>query len=114
MNKYVCEKCNYNTTITSRWKAHLLTELHITGTKKKRSDYLEPKKCDFCDYKSKNITILNTHILNNHKTREERKKQFKYYCEICDFGTFTINSLNIHNETKKHIQAEFYNKDKKI
>ena len=33
-----------------------------------------------------------------------------YYCELCDFGTFTIKSLNTHNETKKHIQSEIYNK----
>lgn len=114
MSKYTCEKCNYNTNVETRLKAHLLTELHKTGTKKKRSDYLEPKKCYFCDYKSKNKTILNTHILNNHKTQQERKKEFKYYCEICDFGTFTINSLNIHNKTKKHIQFENYNKQIKL
>jgi hypothetical protein len=109
MNKYICEKCNYITNITSRWNAHILTELHITGIKKKRSDYLEAIKCDFCDYKSKNKTILKTHILNNHKSKEERKKEFKYYCEMCDFGSFTINSLNIHKQTKKHIKLEIYN-----
>jgi hypothetical protein len=106
MNKYICEKCNYKTNITSRWNAHILTELHITGIKKRRSDYLEPMKCEFCDYISKNKTILKTHILNNHKTQEDRKKEFKHYCEICDFGSFTINSLNIHNQTQKHIRLK--------
>ena len=31
--------------------------------KKKRSDYFEPVKCDHCDYKSKNKTMLTTHII---------------------------------------------------
>ena len=110
MEEYICEKCNYKTNIKSRWNAHILTELHITGIKKKRSDYLEPVKCDHCDYKSKNKTMLKTHLLNNHKTQEEREKNFKYYCKMCDFGTFAINTLNVHNNTKKHKQAESYNK----
>lgn len=106
MEKYICEKCNYKTNITSRWNAHILTQLHITGIKKKRSDYLEPTKCDFCEYKTKNKTILKTHILNNHKTPEDRKREFTYYCEMCDFGTYTINSLNIHSSSQKHQQVE--------
>lgn len=109
-NKYICEKCNYKTNIKARWFAHTSTELHKTGIKKKRSDYKEPIKCDFCDYKSKNQTMVNTHILNNHKTKEDRKNSFKYYCEYCDFGTFAIKSLNIHNETNKHKHFTTYNK----
>ena len=71
-------------------------------------------KCEHCDHKSKNKTMLKTHILNNHKTQEERErereKNFKYYCKMCDFGTFAINTLNVHYNTKKHKQAESYNK----
>lgn len=60
-------------------------------------------KCDFCNYLSKNKTMLITHILNNHKTKKEKQEEFKYYCTKCDFGTFAINSFNIHKNTKKHI-----------
>ena len=33
---------------------------------------------------------------------EERKKEFTYYCEMCDFGSFCEEQLNKHNETIKH------------
>jgi hypothetical protein len=110
INKYICEKCNYKTNIKSRWNAHISTELHKTGIKKKRSDCKEPIKCGFCDYETKNKTILNSHILNNHKTKEERKNEFAHYCACCDFGTFAIKSLNIHNETDKHKHSALFNK----
>jgi hypothetical protein len=43
MNKYICEKCNYKTNITSRWNSHILTELHINGIKKNNHLVLDPK-----------------------------------------------------------------------
>ena len=43
-----------------------------------------------------------THKLNNHSTKEERKKEFKYYCVVCDFGVFTESSFEKHKETIRH------------
>ena len=99
---YQCEKCNFNCNTKARWEAHINTELHKTGIRKKRSDYKEPLKCELCDYETKNKIGLLKHKLNNHKTLEERKKEFKFYCVYCDFGTFSKDTYNIHTNTEKH------------
>jgi hypothetical protein len=101
-NTYNCEKCDYKTNITVRWNRHLNTELHKTGIRKKRSDTKNPLKCNFCEYESKNKTTFTKHILNKHSTKDERLKKFKFYCHLCDYGTFSIDSFNMHNETEKH------------
>ena len=101
-NKYTCEKCNFECNTKARWEAHLNTILHQTGIKKKRSDYKEPIKCNYCNYETKNITTLKMHKLNNHSTIEEKKKEFKYYCSYCDFGCLYKNFMIKHNETTKH------------
>jgi hypothetical protein len=31
---------------------------------------------------------------------EERKKEFKYYCEECDFGNFSKGLFKLHMESK--------------
>lgn len=100
--KYVCNECRYKTNVKSRWEAHIKTELHKTGTRKKRKDIKEPFKCKKCEYETKNKTLLKQHKLNEHGTIEERKEKFKYYCEVCDFGTFSIDIFNKHNNTRKH------------
>ena len=76
--------------------------LHKTGQRKLRCDYKEPYKCDKCEYKHKNIVNYKIHLLNYHSTKEERKKEYTYYCELCDFGSFCENQLNKHNDTSKH------------
>lgn len=100
--KYFCEKCNFKANIKSRWNAHIITELHKTGEKKKRSDYKEPHKCDKCDFISKNKTNLKQHYLNYHGNLIERESEFKYYCKLCDYGTFSNDLFNKHNNTDKH------------
>ena len=104
-NKYVCENCKFSTNTKARWNSHIGTELHINGKRKQRTDYKEPINCTQCEYSSKNKTMLKTHILNNHKTKEERKIEFKYYCIYCEFGTFAVKSFDIHNKTDKHIHS---------
>jgi hypothetical protein len=100
--KYNCEKCNYRTNITAKWKRHLETTLHQTGERKVRSDCKDPIKCEQCEYKTKNKTNMKHHYLNEHGTMEERKTQFKFYCEGCDYGTFSIDLFNVHKTTNKH------------
>ena len=100
--KYNCDKCNFKCNTKARWEAHIDTELHKTGQRKKRSDFKEPFKCDDCDYTTKNITTMKIHKLNKHSTKEERSKQFTLYCKYCDYGSFSKDSLEIHNNTEKH------------
>jgi hypothetical protein len=100
--KFICEKCNYKGNIPAQWEKHINTELHITGKKKERSDKKDPYKCDKCNYETKNKLGLKQHYLNWHSTLEEREKNFNYYCKKCNFGTFSIDLMNTHNNTKKH------------
>ena len=101
--KYSCDKCSYYTNTKLSFDRHVKSTLHITGQRKIRTDKLNKIfKCDKCNYETKNEYNNKTHYLNNHSTNEERKLQFTFYCEKCDFGCFTQSSYNIHIETKKH------------
>ena len=102
--KYYCECCNYNCLYPAHWKQHIESEKHKNqGKRKPRSDKILEPKCKICNYITNNLTCMRVHILTNHSTNEERKKEFKYYCEKCDFGTFAEILFTRHNETKKHI-----------
>jgi hypothetical protein len=100
--KYICENCNFKVNIKTRWENHIMTEKHLLGQRKKRSDYKTPLKCEKCNYMTKNKTTLIQHYLNEHATIKERKEKFRYYCKDCDFGTFSIDLINVHNDTIKH------------
>ena len=98
-----CEKCNISFKFKSQLEKHCKTELHKTGKKKTRSDKKEEFKCEICNlYTTNQQTNLKLHILNNHKTKEERKNEFPYYCELCDSGCMEEKLYKKHLETKKH------------
>lgn len=98
-----CEKCNNRFKFKSQLEKHSKTELHKTGKKKTRSDKKEEFKCEICNlYTTNQQTNLKLHILNNHKTKEERKNEFPYYCELCDSGCIEEKQYKKHLETKKH------------
>ena len=102
--KYICEKCSYNTNIKLSYDRHLTSNLHITGQRKIRNDKKDTiYKCNICDYSSKNENNYKSHQLNNHLSKDERKKSFTYYCEKCEFGCFSNSSYILHLETKKHV-----------
>lgn len=105
-NKYICDNCNFKCNTKARWEAHINTELHKTGQRKLRCDYKEPYKCENCEYKTKNITTMKIHKLNKHSSKEEREKEYIYYCKCCDYGSFSKDSFNLHIETIKH---KYYN-----
>ncbi len=42
--------------------------------------------------------------VNKRATKEERIKEFTYYCEKCDFGCFTEILYNRHIEHTKYIK----------
>ena len=102
--EYFCEKCNYKTYSQSSYYRHKKCVLHLTGTRKIRSDkvIMEPFKCSKCDFESKKEHNYISHNLNNHCKKEEREKQFPFFCNNCDFGCFTKSSYDIHADTNKH------------
>jgi hypothetical protein len=102
IDKYTCEKCNYKCNYNSQWIKHCDSELHKTGKRKKRTDAKEISICKNCDYKTQNNTTMLKHVLNKHSTKEERKNKFKHYCELCDFGTFSKDTIEFHKNSEKH------------
>ena len=100
--KHICDKCNYKCNYESQWVKHCNTELHKTGKRKKRTDKPEVGKCKECEYNTNNYSLMLKHILNKHSTKEVRKEKFKYYCNICDFGTFSKDTFEVHNNSEKH------------
>jgi hypothetical protein len=114
-NKYtfICDKCDFKCKFKSRWDVHINTTLHKTGKKKLRIDYEGLHKCDKCDYESENNTNFKKHVLNSHSTKEEREKQFKFYCKLCNFGTFSNDTMNLHKESNKHKNFETIFNNKK-
>ena len=58
-------------------------------TRKTRSDKILEPKCKLCSFETNNNANMLVHVLTKHSTPERRKKEFKFYCEKCDFGTFT-------------------------
>jgi hypothetical protein len=100
--KFKCEKCNFYTNYNSALLKHNETEFHKTGKRKERTDKKSPYKCSICNYETKNIISFKQHNLNDHSTLEQRKSGFKFYCEKCDFGIFSIDLFNKHIDSEKH------------
>lgn len=103
--KYICEKCNYKTNLKVPYERHLESELHKTGKRKTRSDKIcDIYECKKCKYTTTVGSNYKLHVLNNHSTIEEKKKEFPFYCEDCDFGTFGKSYFTKHLATTKHKQ----------
>jgi hypothetical protein len=97
--KFHCEKCNFFTNYPQNYKRHLDTGNHNNG---KRKDYGGPYKCPDCYYETSKSSNYQKHRLNHHATEEEKKEQFKFYCEYCRIGADTQSIFDKHNESNKH------------
>ena len=98
-----CEKCNNTFKSNTHYLIHCETELHKTGKRKTRTDKKEELQCNICNiYKTKQKSTMKLHILNNHSSIEEKKKGFKVYCEVCDYGIDSETKYLHHLETIKH------------
>jgi len=76
---------------------------------KRRSDYGKKRgkrvplhKCIHCDYTHASNMAVKTHYLFNHASEEERKKEYKFYCDFCKFGCMSKHAYDRHKNTKKH------------
>jgi hypothetical protein len=103
--KYKCVQCEFYTQIKTLYEKHLQTGKHITGKNSVRNDKKYPEKCEFCDYKPTNNRRYIQHKLIYHSTKEEKKDKFKFYCEKCNFGTYSEILYKKHTDSKKHIMA---------
>ena len=98
-----CEKCNKTFNSNAHYLIHCETEIHKTGQRKIRNDKKENIKCNICNlYTSRHSTNMKLHILNNHTSIEDKKKNFKFYCATCDYGVINERKYNEHLETTKH------------
>ena len=105
---YRCDKCNKEFKFKCRYESHLKTLKH-TGDKRKQRVKIEDLVCSYCkEFRTRNEHNLKIHILNYHKNKEEREKEYPYYCNICDFGSFQNSHLEKHKLTKKHKNLEKY------
>ncbi|ATZ80823.1 hypothetical protein BMW23_0777 [Bodo saltans virus] len=108
--KYNCEQCDFHCNAESIWTTHINREKHKTGKNKTRTDKKDPLQCDKCDYITKNKTTMLQHVLNEHSDKKEREIKFKFYCKICNVGSFSIDLFNLHNNCKKHKSNILINK----
>jgi len=51
--------------------------------------------------------MYKQHILNYHSSKEQREEDFKYYCKLCNYGSFSKDLLEKHNLTEKHKKHEY-------
>ena len=96
-SKYDCEKGSFQTKFLSHWNEHTEWKKH-KGEKREVTEL----KCNFCDYETDKTTDMKQHYFNNHAIKDERQKEFKFYCEKCDFGCFIQLLFVRHLETLKH------------
>jgi hypothetical protein len=88
-------------TYPAHWKQHIECEKHKNnGKRKPRCDRVLEPKCKICEYTTTKTTNMKLHYLNNHAMIAERKMGFKYYCETCDFGTFSKSLFKLHENAK--------------
>jgi Zinc-finger of C2H2 type len=100
--RYICEKCNIGTNSIYAYNRHLESIKH-KGNREQRCDKKRLDKCPHCEYIPKSNLGLKSHIMSQHGTPEDRKKGFKFYCDICDVGVFAKAYWKMHLESNKHI-----------
>jgi hypothetical protein len=103
-NKYFCEKCNYRCKFKSLFIKHTKSIAHIGENNEIPNDLASSVlSCDKCNFKTFYSQNFKNHKLNNHSSFEERKKEFPFFCEVCNIGFFSKILLNNHNSSKKHL-----------
>lgn len=108
-SKFYCEKCNYRCNYKAHYDQHLKSGKHLNGkiTKIHTKERIKKEpiiyKCEKCEFTSNHIYNFKTHVLNNHSNVEERKKEFPYYCECCDYGIYSKDLFDNHLLKKRHI-----------
>lgn len=101
---FTCDKCNISFDYKSKYETHLKSKKHTDQPRKERIDKKYDPRCKFCDFTTSQPTNMQVHILTKHSTPDDRKTNFKFYCEKCDFGTMGEILYKRHLETNKHLR----------
>ena len=111
-----CEPCNIGLQEEQEYKNHLLTPYHknvINGYKKNIEDIKNNKKlpyyCNICNIDCHKKNTYDAHIATKkHKNNENGVSIIKtngvFQCEDCNLTFTTKQSLQIHNESLKHLR----------
>ncbi len=99
--KFKCDKCEYYTNYKSSYDKHLTSVVHLTGERKVRNDKKD-SKCDKCNYECSSQQALKEHKLNIHSTKEDREREYKFYCKSCDVGKMNEKLFELHLNSNKH------------
>jgi hypothetical protein len=102
--KFICDQCNFFTNAKQAFDKHLNTNKHKIGKKATRSDKKYPEKCECCEYRPNSNRNYIQHKLTYHLDKEGKKKEFKFYCEKCDYGIYSDKLYEKHLNSKKHIK----------
>ena len=112
--KFICEKCNYNTSRKSQWDRHILTSKHVNG---KNGNYNDNKKkaqikCPNCSKVYAHKSGLSRHIkfcknevgkLSKIIQNYPKVIQNKFVCE-CGKSYKYASGLSKHKTKCKHLQ----------
>ena len=113
--KFICEKCNYNTSRKSQWDRHILTSKHVNG---KNGNYNDNKKkaqikCPNCSKVYAHKSGLSRHIkfCKNEVSKlakiSQKLAKFshpKFKCE-CGKSYKHASSLSKHKTKCKYLQS---------
>ena len=97
-----CDTCNFEANTATEWIKHVKSQKHQRGGLPKSTE------CNKCDYKCVGHWLLKRHVLTQHDTIEDRRKQ-KYYCDVCDYVFFSKLYMDKHLEGRNHkLKVEAY------
>jgi hypothetical protein len=103
---YNCKTCKFECKYLSNWVQHIQTARHKNDGKKTRK-VTRNKNCSICDYTGLTYSDARNHYLSKHGTTEEKKKEYPYYCDSCNIGSFGKCIYEAHCKTNKHLQCSF-------
>jgi hypothetical protein len=101
---YICEICDFKCDYLANWNKHILTSKHNNNGKTIKKE-TRNKYCNICGYKALTYSDARNHYLSKHGTTEEKKKEYPYYCNSCNIGTFGKCIYKAHCKTNKHLQC---------
>ena len=108
INKYVCNICNYNTSILQNYNKHIMTLKHKTNTNNEFlaiSGNIKNGKnifnCNICNFQCNNKSNYDKHLLTekHNKNVNGENKEIKHICYQCNKEYSNYNALWKHKKT---------------